>query len=145
MALVLVAQGASAQLSYSRGQKVTPAYEGWEREADGTRYFLFGYMNRNWLEELDVEVGTENSISPGPADQGPRDPELQRRARRPRSSWGTRRQCTSQRVLDGALRSVVAARVLAPLAVGGVNVSPCKKGLYATFGTQQRSQALFGL
>ena len=35
--------------------------------------------------------------------------------------------------------------VLAPLAVGGVNVSPCKKGVYATFGTQQRSQAPFGL
>ena len=35
--------------------------------------------------------------------------------------------------------------VLAQLAVGGVNVSPGKKGLYATFGTQQRSQALFGL
>ncbi len=35
--------------------------------------------------------------------------------------------------------------VLAPSAVGGVNVSPCKKDAYATFGTQQRSQALFGL
>lgn len=70
LAIVLVAQGASAQLSYSRGQNVTPAYEGWEREADGTRYFLFGYMNRNWLEEIDVEVGALNSISPGPADQG---------------------------------------------------------------------------
>jgi hypothetical protein len=70
LAIVLVAQGASAQLSYSSGQNVTPAYEGWEREADGTRYFLFGYMNRNWLEEIDVEVGALNSISPGPADQG---------------------------------------------------------------------------
>ena len=27
-------------------------------------------MNRNWLEELDVPVGPENNISPGPADQG---------------------------------------------------------------------------
>ena len=35
--------------------------------------------------------------------------------------------------------------VLAPLAVGGVNVSPCKKGVYATFGTQQRSQAPLGM
>lgn len=70
LAMVLMAQGASAQLSYSRGQTVSPAYEGWERSADGTRYFLFGYMNRNWLEEIDVPVGAENSISPGAPDQG---------------------------------------------------------------------------
>ena len=68
--MVLVAQGASAQISYTHGQTVSPAYEGWEREADGTRYFLFGYMNRNWLEEIDVPVGAENSISPGAPDQG---------------------------------------------------------------------------
>ena len=42
-------------------------------------------------------------------------------------------------------RDVALKMVLAPLAVGGVNVSPCKKCAYATFGTQQRSQALLGL
>ena len=68
--MVLAAHGVNAQLSYSRGQSVTPAYEGWERDSDGTRYFLFGYMNRNWLEEIDVSIGAENSISPGAADQG---------------------------------------------------------------------------
>src|SRR5262245_33735295 len=57
-------------LSYTKGQNVSPAYEGWEEEADGTRYFLFGYMNRNWEEELNVLVGSENSFSPGSADQG---------------------------------------------------------------------------
>ncbi len=70
LALVLFARGASAQLSYSRGQSISPAYEGWERDADGDRYFLFGYMNRNWMEELDVPVGAENSFSPGGADRG---------------------------------------------------------------------------
>ena len=40
-------------LSYNSGQPIAPAYEGWEEEADGTRYFLFGYMNRNWEEEPD--------------------------------------------------------------------------------------------
>jgi hypothetical protein len=61
---------AGAQLTYTRGQTVSPAYEGWERDAQGKLWFLFGYMNRNWLEELDVPIGEENSLSPGPADQG---------------------------------------------------------------------------
>jgi hypothetical protein len=57
-------------LSYTKGQNVSPAYEGWEEAADGSRYFLFGYMNRNWEEELNVPVGPDNSITPGSPDQG---------------------------------------------------------------------------
>jgi len=61
----------SAQtLSYTRGQTVAPAYEGWEQGADGAKYFVFGYMNRNWEEEIDVPVGAENGFAPGNADQG---------------------------------------------------------------------------
>jgi hypothetical protein len=63
--------GASAQsLSYNSGQNVAPGYEGWEEEPDGTRYFLFGYMNRNWEEELDIPVGPANSFAPGNPDVG---------------------------------------------------------------------------
>jgi hypothetical protein len=62
---------ASAQsLSYTKGQNVSPAYEGWEEAADGSKYFLFGYMNRNWEEELNVAVGPDNSFTPGTPDQG---------------------------------------------------------------------------
>lgn len=69
--LLLPSSGASSQsLTYSRGQAVAPAYEGWEEEADGTKYFLFGYMNRNWEEELDVPVGPDNGFNIGGADQG---------------------------------------------------------------------------
>jgi len=57
-------------LSYSRGQTVSPAYEGWQQDADGTRYFVFGYMNRNWEEEVVVPVGAENGFNLGNADQG---------------------------------------------------------------------------
>src|SRR5689334_18652759 len=57
-------------LSYTKGQNVSPAYEGWEQDADGTKYFLFGYMNRNWEEELNVPIGSDNSFTPGNADQG---------------------------------------------------------------------------
>ena len=49
---------------------MSPAYEGWEIGADGTKYFVFGYMNRNWDEELDVPVGPDNSFNIGGADQG---------------------------------------------------------------------------
>jgi hypothetical protein len=70
-AFVLTQPSASAQsLSYTKGQNVSPAYEGWEEAADGTKYFLFGYMNRNWEEELNVPVGADNSFSPGNPDQG---------------------------------------------------------------------------
>ncbi len=69
--LVVGVQAADAQsLTYSRGQNISPAYEGWEIDADGSRHFLFGYMNRNWEEEVDVPVGPDNGFAPGPADQG---------------------------------------------------------------------------
>jgi hypothetical protein len=61
---------ATAQLSYSKGQTVSPAYEGWERNADGSYNLLFGYMNSNWEEEFDVPIGPENKIEPGGPDQG---------------------------------------------------------------------------
>jgi hypothetical protein len=71
VALAMFLPRASAQsLSYTKGQNVAPAYEGWEQAADGTKYFLFGYMNRNWEEEIDVPVGPDNGFSPGTPDQG---------------------------------------------------------------------------
>jgi hypothetical protein len=64
-------QVASSQvLSYSRGQTVSPAFEGWEENPDGSFNMMFGYMNRNWEEEIDVPIGPDNNISPGVPDQG---------------------------------------------------------------------------
>ena len=75
--LLVLAASLSAQtdlagqsLTYSSGQTVSPAYEGFELNPDGSYNMIFGYMNRNWLEELDVPVGEDNSFSPGPADRG---------------------------------------------------------------------------
>ena len=71
LSFVLIPDLAHAQsLSYTKGQNVSPAFEGWEEAADGSKYFLFGYMNRNWEEELNVPVGADNSFSPGTPDQG---------------------------------------------------------------------------
>jgi hypothetical protein len=57
-------------LTYSRGQNISPAYEGWEQAADGSRYFVFGYMNRNWEEEIDIPIGSDNGFNLGNPDQG---------------------------------------------------------------------------
>jgi hypothetical protein len=66
-----IGQGRTRQsLSYSRGQNVSPAYEGWEEDEQGNKFFLFGYMNRNWEEELDVPVGPDNGFNLGAVDQG---------------------------------------------------------------------------
>jgi hypothetical protein len=71
LALVVAPAVAGAQsLSYNSGQNAAPGYEGWEQDADGSKYFLFGYMNRNWEEELDVPIGPANNFAPGNADQG---------------------------------------------------------------------------
>ena len=53
-----------------RGVSITPAYEGWYQNADGTYTLLVGYFNRNKGEALDIPVGPNNRIEPGPIDQG---------------------------------------------------------------------------
>lgn len=71
LTVVLAYQTASTQmLSYSSGQTVSPAFEGWEKNDDGSFNMMFGYMNRNWEEEVNVPIGADNSFSPGVPDQG---------------------------------------------------------------------------
>jgi hypothetical protein len=60
---------ANAQIQYARGQDVTPAFEGWQRNPDGTFTMFFGYMNRNYEEEVDIPIGPNNAIEPG-GDRG---------------------------------------------------------------------------
>jgi len=52
------------------GQSVTPAYEGWYRNADGTISLLVGYFNRNLKQEVDIPIGTDNRVDPGGPDRG---------------------------------------------------------------------------
>jgi hypothetical protein len=73
ISLICLSAGSSGHaqmLSYTKGQNISPAYEGWEIGSDGRQYFLFGYMNRNWEEEIDVPVGPDNGFNVGGADQG---------------------------------------------------------------------------
>ncbi len=41
----------AGQVRIARGQDVTPAFEGWMPNPDGTISMYFGYMNRNYEEE----------------------------------------------------------------------------------------------
>ena len=68
-AMLATAVAAGAQ-TYSHGQSVYPAFEGWWQNEDGTYTMSFGYMNDNWEQELDVPIGPLNTIEPGGPDRG---------------------------------------------------------------------------
>ena len=71
LALFVVWTGtAAAQIRYQQGQSVVPAFEGWERNADGTYTLRFGYMNRNYEEQPHIPIGAANFFEPGSADRG---------------------------------------------------------------------------
>ncbi len=55
---------------HERGASITPAFEGWFENTDGSFSFLLGYYNRNSKETLDIPVGPKNRVEPGPVDQG---------------------------------------------------------------------------
>jgi hypothetical protein len=64
------AMSASAQLRFTRGQDVSPTFEGWEANPDGTFSFYFGYFNRNSGEALHIPIGPDNNFDMGNGDQG---------------------------------------------------------------------------
>ena len=43
-----------------KGDVVSPAYEGWWQNADGTFKLFFGYMNTNWQQQFDIPIGPRN-------------------------------------------------------------------------------------
>ncbi len=70
-ALILVnwtGVGAQSQLPMApmsgSGGTVSPAYEGWYQNPDGTYTLSFGYYNRNTEEILEIPIGPNNSIEP---------------------------------------------------------------------------------
>lgn len=52
------------------GASVSPAFEGWYDNPDGSHTFLIGYYNRNWNTEIDVPIGPNNRFEPGDPDRG---------------------------------------------------------------------------
>lgn len=89
MSSALLAAGAAPAASQemlapirASGQTVTPVFEGWYRNPDGTYSLSFGYFNRNASEALDIATGPGNNISPGDTNQG------QPTHFQPRRHWG---------------------------------------------------------
>lgn len=58
------------QTRFSSGQDIVPTFEGWLRNPDGTFTMVFGYLNRNWKEELIIPPGPDNNVDPGGPDRG---------------------------------------------------------------------------
>src|SRR3989454_3374815 len=59
------AGGQLVQVRHWSGQGVAPVYEGYDVNPDGSCNIWFGYMNRNYEEELDIPVGPDNRFEPG--------------------------------------------------------------------------------
>jgi len=68
--IVMAPTSARTQMRYARGQNVAPAFEGWERNPDGTFNMVFGYLNRNYEEQVDIPIGPDNSVDLGGDDRG---------------------------------------------------------------------------
>ena len=73
LGLIIVAGFGDAQLVQLRhwnGQSISPVYEGYDVNPDGSFNMWFGYMNRNYEEEPDIPIGPGNQFSPGEPDRG---------------------------------------------------------------------------
>ena len=67
------AQADAQNFMFNSGQSMQPFFDGWARNPDGSFEFHFGYLNRNYVEELHIPVGANNHITPDAPDQGQPD------------------------------------------------------------------------
>ena len=68
--LVIAATSDATAQTYHSGQNLQPVFEGWEQNTDGSFNMVFGYLNRNYEEQLNIPVGPANFLAPGAPDQG---------------------------------------------------------------------------
>ena len=52
------------------GASVSPSFDGWFFNPDGTQSLLVGYFNRNIEREVDIPIGPNNRFEPGEPDLG---------------------------------------------------------------------------
>jgi hypothetical protein len=64
------AQADPQNFLFSSGQSIQPFFDGWSHHPDGGFDMYFGYLNRNYVEELHIPVGGANRMAPGEPDQG---------------------------------------------------------------------------
>lgn len=69
-AVALVAAAAGAQELIRPDLKtISPVFDGWYTNPDGSFTLLFGYFNRN-SSEIPISLGPDNRVTPAPADRG---------------------------------------------------------------------------
>ncbi len=70
--VLVIPRSAAAQIPLgvrtASGLSVTPAFEGWYRNPDGTFSIAFGYFNRNIEEIVEIPVGAANYLEPADLD-----------------------------------------------------------------------------
>ena len=66
----LQAQADPQHYQFIAGQSLQPIYQGWSHNPDGSFEMHFGYLNRNYVEELHLPVGPSNRMTPGGPDRG---------------------------------------------------------------------------
>ena len=49
-------------IRHNSGESVTPYFEGWIRNVDGTFDLIFGYFNRNYVQEFAIAAGPDNFV-----------------------------------------------------------------------------------
>jgi hypothetical protein len=57
-------------IKFASGRNVVPYLEGWIRNPDESFDFVFGYFNRNTVQEFAIPAGPDNSVMPGGPDRG---------------------------------------------------------------------------
>jgi len=68
---VAMLASAAAQVPVPKdNDNITPVYEGWLPNADGSFELVFGYMNREWESETSIPLGAANTMDPGGPDHG---------------------------------------------------------------------------
>ena len=55
---------------FNSGQTIQPFFEGWAHNPDGSFEMHFGYLNRNYVEDVQVPIGANNRMSPAGPDRG---------------------------------------------------------------------------
>jgi hypothetical protein len=69
LVVVAWASMASPQQAPARPD-ISPVYEGFWKNPDGSFDLLFGYYNRSWEKALDLPIGPGNSLDPDGPDRG---------------------------------------------------------------------------
>ena len=64
------AQADPQNFLFNSGQTLQPFFEGWAHNPDGSFEMHFGYLNRNYVEELHVPIGADNRMAPDGPDRG---------------------------------------------------------------------------